>query len=91
MTEFKYEIVENVGVISSNSRGWNKELNFISWNDRDPKFDIRDWAEDHSKMGKRNFVKWGDTGDYTAILSDKELDIDWRTKIARNGGKLILC
>ncbi len=52
MTEFKYEIVENVGVISSNSRGWNKELNFISWNDRDPKFDIRDWAEDHSKMGK---------------------------------------
>ena len=39
---------------------------------------------DHSKMGKRNFVKWGDTGDYTAILSDKELDIDWRTKIARN-------
>ena len=52
MTEFKYEIVENVGVISSNSRGWNKELNFISWNDRDPKFDMRDWAEDHSKMGK---------------------------------------
>ena len=52
MTEFKYEIVENVGVISSNSRGWQKELNFISWNDRDPKFDIRDWAEDHSKMGK---------------------------------------
>ncbi len=52
MTEFKYEIVENVGVISSNSRGWNKELIFISWNDRDPKFDIRDWAEDHSKMGK---------------------------------------
>ena len=46
---------------------------------------------DHSKMGKRNFVKWGDTGDYTAILSDKELDIDWRTKIARNGGKVILC
>ena len=52
MTEFKYEIVENVGAISSNSRGWQKELNFISWNDRDPKFDIRDWAEDHSKMGK---------------------------------------
>ena len=41
MTEFKYEIVENVGVISSNSRGWQKELNFISWNDRDPKFDKR--------------------------------------------------
>ena len=46
---------------------------------------------DHSKMGKRNFVKWGDTDNYTAILSDEESDIGWRTKIARNGGKLILC
>ena len=46
---------------------------------------------DHSKMGKRNFVKWGDTDNYTAILSDEVLDIVWRSKIARNGGKLILC
>ncbi len=46
---------------------------------------------DHSKMGKRNFVKWGDTNDFTGILSDEELDIDWRTKIVRNGGKLVLC
>lgn len=52
MADFKYEIIENVGTISSGSRGWNKELNFISWNDREPKFDIRDWADDHSKMGK---------------------------------------
>ena len=46
---------------------------------------------DHSKMGKRNFVKWGDTSDFTGILSDEEMDIDWRTKIVRNGGKLVLC
>lgn len=52
MAEFKYEILENVGTISSNSRGWSKELNFISWNDRDPKFDIREWSDDHSRMGK---------------------------------------
>ena len=52
MAEFKYEIVENVGVISSGARGWNKELNFISWNDREPKFDIRDWTDDHSRRGK---------------------------------------
>ena len=52
MAEFKYEIVENVGIISSGARGWNKELNIISWNDREPKFDIRDWTEDHSRMGK---------------------------------------
>ncbi len=52
MAEFKYEIVENVGKLSSNDRGWNKEVNFISWNDRSPKFDIRDWSDDHSRMGK---------------------------------------
>lgn len=46
---------------------------------------------DHSKMGKKGFMKCSDTSDYTGILSDEELDMDWRTKIARNGGKLILC
>ena len=46
---------------------------------------------DHSKMGKRSFVKYADTVDYTGILSDEELDIDWRTKIIQNGGSLILC
>ncbi len=24
----------------------------ISWNDREPKYDIRDWAPEHEKMGK---------------------------------------
>lgn len=50
--EFKYEIVENVGTLSSTGKGWVREVNFVSWNDREPKFDIRDWAEDHSKMSK---------------------------------------
>ena len=52
MAELKYEIVEHIGVIGENARGWNKELNLISWNEREPKYDIRDWAPDHSKMGK---------------------------------------
>ncbi|MCQ2463534.1 MAG: YdbC family protein [Clostridia bacterium] len=52
MAEFKYEITEELGVISEGNRGWNKELNLISWNGAAPKFDIRDWAPDHEKMGK---------------------------------------
>lgn len=52
MTEFKYEIVKELGVISEGARGWTKELNLISWNDKPPKYDIRDWAPDHEKMGK---------------------------------------
>ncbi len=52
MPEFKYEIVKELGVISENARGWTKELNLVSWNDREPKYDIREWAPDHERMGK---------------------------------------
>ncbi len=52
MSSIKYDIVKSIGVLSSSSSGWNRELNLISWNDREPKYDIRDWAPDHSKMGK---------------------------------------
>ena len=50
--EFSYEILEEVAVLSENARGWRKELNLISWNGRPPKFDLREWAADHEKMGK---------------------------------------
>lgn len=50
--EFKYEIINKIGVISTSSSGWNTELNRISWNGKKPKYDLRAWAPDHSKMGK---------------------------------------
>ena len=50
--EFSYEILEEVAVLSENARGWRKELKLISWNGRPPKFDLREWAPDHEKMGK---------------------------------------
>lgn len=49
--EFKYEIINNIGIISQNN-SWNKELNRISWNGSEPKYDIRDWSNNHEKMGK---------------------------------------
>lgn len=52
MSEIKYEIIKKVGVLSTSASGWAKELNIISWNDRDPKYDLRDWSGDGSKMGK---------------------------------------
>jgi len=52
MSEIKFEIVQKVGVLSKSASGWAKELNLISWNDREPKYDIRDWAPDGVKMGK---------------------------------------
>ncbi len=52
MVEFKYEIVERIAVLSKSSKGWMKSLNLISWNDREPKYDIREWSPDGAKMGK---------------------------------------
>lgn len=52
MADIKYEIIEEIGVLSENAKGWRKELNLISWNDAAPKYDIREWAPGHEKMGK---------------------------------------
>jgi hypothetical protein len=52
MADFKFEIVEEIGVLSSNAKGWQKELNKVSWNGGEPKYDIREWAPDHERMGK---------------------------------------
>ena len=52
MSEIKYEIIKQIGVLSKAGSGWTKELNLISWNDREAKYDLRDWSPDHEKMGK---------------------------------------
>ncbi len=52
MADFKYDIIKTLGVLSESSRGWTRELNLISWNGNAPKYDIRDWAPEHEKMGK---------------------------------------
>lgn len=52
MPDIKYEIIQALGVISESPSGWTKELNLISWNDREPKYDLRDWSPDGEKMGK---------------------------------------
>ena len=52
MADFKYQIIEELGVLSESAKGWAKELNRISWNGGAPKLDVRDWAPEHEKMGK---------------------------------------
>jgi hypothetical protein len=52
MAEIKFEIKESVGILSQSAKGWSKELNLISWNGKEPKYDLRDWDPEHVKMGK---------------------------------------
>ena len=52
MAEIKFEIKETIGVLSESAKGWTKEISLVSWNDAAPKYDIREWSPDHTKMGK---------------------------------------
>lgn len=52
MSEIKFEIKEELGTLSESAKGWTKEVNLISWNGAASKYDIRDWAPNHEKMGK---------------------------------------
>lgn len=67
MANIKFEITKPLGIISEGSKGWQKEINLVSWNEREPKYDIRDWAPDHEKMGK------GITLNYEELKKLKEL------------------
>lgn len=52
MAEFKFDIVETFGSLSESSKGWKKEIKLISWNQKEAKYDIREWSPDGEKMGK---------------------------------------
>lgn len=50
--EMKYEIYQEIGKLCKENNGWTKELNLVSWNSREPVYDIRAWDETHGKCGK---------------------------------------
>jgi hypothetical protein len=52
MSDISFDILKHFGVIAEEKGGWKKEVNLVSWNGRNPKIDIRDWAPGHEKMGK---------------------------------------
>jgi hypothetical protein len=52
MAEIKYDVVKEIGVLSETGNGWTKEINLISWNERNPVYDIRTWSEGKDRMGK---------------------------------------
>ncbi|MBE6837845.1 MAG: hypothetical protein E7509_07655 [Ruminococcus sp.] len=76
MAELKYEITEYLGVLSENAKGWTKELNKISWNDREPKYDIREWNPDHTRMGKGVTLTDEEVEILRKLLNGEEIEDD---------------
>ncbi len=71
--EIKYEIKESIGVLSESAKGWKKELNIISWNDREPKFDVREWSQERDKMGKGITLSIDELRTLKRILNEMDL------------------
>ena len=76
MAELKFEITERIGVLSENAMGWTKELNKVSWNEREPKYDLREWNPDHSRMGKGITLTDEEVETLKAILNGEEIEDD---------------
>lgn len=72
MSDFKFEITEHLGTLSESAKGWIKELNKVSFNDRPAKYDLREWDPDHQKMSKG------------VTLNDEEMEI--LSKILKDRG-----
>lgn len=68
-----FKIKQELGSISESSKGWKKELNLISWNDKDPKYDLRDWAPEHNKMGKGVTLTLPELKELKELLNEMEL------------------
>lgn len=69
MADITFDIVKHYGVLSEERNGWKKEVNLVSWNSREPKFDIRDWAPGHEKVGKGITLTQEEAQKLTGFLS----------------------
>jgi hypothetical protein len=74
MAEFNFEIIKHIGVIGEGSKGWKKEVNIVKWNNRNPKVDIRDWDENHVKMGRGVTLSKEEVSELKKLLENFELD-----------------
>jgi hypothetical protein len=70
MSEIKFEIVKHIATLSTSTKGWTKELNLVSWNDREPKYDLREWDPAHETMSKGITLSAEEIGELKKALGD---------------------
>jgi hypothetical protein len=74
MAEITFEIKKHLGILGEDYRGWTKEVNLVSWNNRKPKIDIRDWDPEHAKMGKGVTLSSEEVVKLKALLDELAMD-----------------
>lgn len=79
-SELKMEVVVKCGVISDRG-SWKKEVNVIAWGENQPKIDIRDWNEDHSKMRKGVTLTFEELKHLVDMFKDEDAIADLFDKV----------
>ncbi|MBB6624058.1 YdbC family protein [Clostridium gasigenes] len=74
MADFKFDIKNNLGTISQSAKGWNREINVMTWNNKKPKIDIREWDENHEQMGKGITLNKEELKQLKEILNQVDID-----------------
>ena len=91
MTDLKFEIKKNLGIIGEGTKGWKKEVNIVSWNDRRPKLDIRDWDETHEKMGKGVTLSKNEVEEFKRLIETIDLEDLEAWVLETRDQRLVLC
>ena len=70
--DFHFSIERHLGVLAEGGKGWKKEVNMVSWNDRPVKLDIREWDENHAKMTRGVTLNAEETSILRELLADPD-------------------
>lgn len=68
--EIKYEVFEECGVCSPRPNGDVIKLRYMSWNDGEPKYDLRVWYEEDGKEKCRKGKGFGMVGEELLEIRD---------------------
>lgn len=66
-------IYKHIGNLSNENNGWTKELNYVSWDNREPVYDIRTWSQDHTNYGKGVTLTSGEMKILQNLIIDKNV------------------
>lgn len=69
----KYTIYKQFGSLSEPNNGWTKELNYVSWDGREPVYDIRTWNAEHTKHGKGATLTAGQMTVLKQLLNEMDI------------------
>lgn len=68
--DFSFEVVKDYGEIGDTGGKWQLHLALVSFNGNEPKYDIRQWNEDMTKMGKGVRLDDGQLYDLMCMIED---------------------